>query len=333
MVSMLRVPSRNAGYSSVNAPWTYFFSPAGPDRSVVSSNPATGAAAISVRISRTGSLTRPGGPAQAGVDEPGRQHAAREVGDQELRPLDRDVLEDRQVNGHGRQARPDRQRRVRYPRRARGDMDPPARAPRAVQVMLVADRRAGLRDVLLLIGPGNAQVSGTRELQAAPAGPLREVIDDLVRPAPAHRRARCAGLLPRLPLLLRPLGGAPLPPRRRPPAGQVIAARRHRGVPRVPGRGPQGRVQLPPQLRDQRRQRRDLPRLLSDQRITRILRQQRLGHATRSSPKPAPPASATHASQPNRNPGICNPASPKTQSQQGGRECLLSSIPRLRLTG
>ena len=59
MVSMLRVPRWNAGYSSVNAPWTYFFSPACPDRSVVSSNPATGAAAISVRISRTGSLTRP----------------------------------------------------------------------------------------------------------------------------------------------------------------------------------------------------------------------------------------------------------------------------------
>ena len=43
----------------MNAPWTYFFSPAGPDRSVVSSNPATGAAAISVRISRTASFTSP----------------------------------------------------------------------------------------------------------------------------------------------------------------------------------------------------------------------------------------------------------------------------------
>ena len=41
MESRLRVPSQKAEYSPVNAPWTYFFSPAGPDRSVVSSNPAT----------------------------------------------------------------------------------------------------------------------------------------------------------------------------------------------------------------------------------------------------------------------------------------------------
>ena len=59
MVSRLRVPSQKAEYSSVNAPWTYFFSPAGPDRSVVSSNPATGAAAIRVRISRVASATSP----------------------------------------------------------------------------------------------------------------------------------------------------------------------------------------------------------------------------------------------------------------------------------
>ena len=42
----------------MNAPWTYFFSPAGPDRSVVSSNPATAAAVIKVRISRTTSAAR-----------------------------------------------------------------------------------------------------------------------------------------------------------------------------------------------------------------------------------------------------------------------------------
>ena len=39
----------------MNAPWTYFLSPAGPDRSVVSSNPATGAAVIRARISATAS--------------------------------------------------------------------------------------------------------------------------------------------------------------------------------------------------------------------------------------------------------------------------------------
>ena len=62
MESRLRVPSQKAEYRSVNAPWTYFFSPAGPDRSVVSSNPATGAAVIRARISAhhlRGQATRP----------------------------------------------------------------------------------------------------------------------------------------------------------------------------------------------------------------------------------------------------------------------------------
>jgi hypothetical protein len=45
--SRLRAPGQNAEYSSVKAPWTYFFSPAGPDRSVVSPNPATAEAVIS----------------------------------------------------------------------------------------------------------------------------------------------------------------------------------------------------------------------------------------------------------------------------------------------
>jgi hypothetical protein len=53
MESRVRAPSQKAEYSSVNAPCAYFFSPAGPDRSVVSSNPATVAAVIRVRISRT----------------------------------------------------------------------------------------------------------------------------------------------------------------------------------------------------------------------------------------------------------------------------------------
>jgi hypothetical protein len=57
-VSRLRVPSQKAEYSSVNAPRTSFFSPAGPDRSVVSSNPATAAAVIRARISRTTSAAR-----------------------------------------------------------------------------------------------------------------------------------------------------------------------------------------------------------------------------------------------------------------------------------
>ena len=183
-----------------------------------------------------------GGLPQAGVDEPRRQDAARQVGDEGLRPLDRDVLEHRQVHGHRRQARADRQRRVRHPGRAGRDVHLPASAPGLVQVVLVADRRAGFRDILLLIGPGDAQVSRARQVQAAPAGTLREVIDDLVWPLPAHRRARRARLLPPAPRLLRPLRGAPFLPGRRPAPRQVIGARRHRGVPRVPGRGPQRRV-------------------------------------------------------------------------------------------
>ena len=162
MVSRLRVPRWNAEYSSVNAPWTYFLSPAGPDRSVVSSNPATGAAAISVRISRTASLTSPAAFPRQEWTNPADSDAAGQVGDQELRPLDGDVLEDRQVDGHRRQAGADRQRRVRHPGRPWRDVHPPARAPRLVQVVLVPPGRLRLGDVLLLIGPGNAQVSGVR---------------------------------------------------------------------------------------------------------------------------------------------------------------------------
>ena len=54
----------------MNAPWTYFFSPAGPDRSVVSSNPATGAAVIRARISATTSPASDAALRQARVDEP-----------------------------------------------------------------------------------------------------------------------------------------------------------------------------------------------------------------------------------------------------------------------
>ena len=129
--------------------------------------------------------------------------------------------------------------------------------------MLVTPGRLRLGDVLLLIGPGNAQVSGVRQVSAALAVSPREVIDRLVSPAPAHRGARRPWLLARLPLPLRPLRGAPVLPRRRLPPGQVITARRHRRVPRVPRDGPQRRVQLLTQFHGQRCQRRDpliLPR-------------------------------------------------------------------------
>src|SRR5450755_4451642 len=320
MVSRLRVPSQNAEYSSVNAPWTYFFSPAAPDRSVVSSKPATGAAAISVRISRTASVTRPAAfPMQEWTNPAERtppvrsaiRACARSTGtcwntDRYTAIADRRGPTDSGASG--------------TPAGRAATWTLPQAHPRLVQVVLVPPGRLRFGNVFLLAGPGDAQVSGIRQVSAAPAVPLREVADDLVRPLPAHRRARRPGLLPRLPLPLRPLRGPPLLPARRPAARKVIAARRHRGVPRVPRRGPQGRVQLLPQLDDQGLQRRDplpvprdllilrrdLPglrfkprRLLPDQRITRILRRQRIGHATRSSPKPAP--ATTPTPRPQRN--------------------------------
>jgi hypothetical protein len=131
----------------VKAPWTYFFSPAGPDRSVVSSNPATGAAADQRHhLSRQGCRLR-----QARMDEPIGHHSAGDVGDQLPTPLHGNMLEDHQVNRQGTQPRSDGQRGVRHPRRARRDMLPPAGAPRLVQVVLDPLRRRG-RD--LLLSPG-----------------------------------------------------------------------------------------------------------------------------------------------------------------------------------
>ena len=211
MESRLRAPSQNAEYSSVNAPWTYFFSPAGPDRSVVSSNPATAAAVIRVRISRTTSAARTAACAQARMDEPGRHGGAGHVGDQLPAPLHRDMLEDDQVNGQGTQPRPDGQGRIRHARRAGRDMRPAAGAARLVQVVLDPLRRRH-RDLLLLIRPRHAQVSGIRQVPAARALALRVMVLGPVRDLPRHRRTRAARLLPPLPLLLRPLRGPPLLP-------------------------------------------------------------------------------------------------------------------------
>ncbi len=53
----VRAPRKNSEQDSVTAASTYFLVPAGPQRSVVSSNPATYAAVISVLISFTTSAT------------------------------------------------------------------------------------------------------------------------------------------------------------------------------------------------------------------------------------------------------------------------------------
>ena len=229
---------------------------------------------------------------QAGMDEPLRY----DVGDQVPAPLHRDMLEDDQVNRQRPQPRPDRQGRIRHARRTRRVMLPAAGAPRLVQVMLDPLRRRG-RDLLLLIGPGNPQVSGIRQVQAARALPFRVMVLRPVRDLPAHRRPRAARLLPALPLLvLRPLRGPPLLPPLL-PARQVIRRRRHRGIPAVPRPRPLRRLQPLPQVSDQCLQHRDPLRLRPDQRITRIrgplLRRRHIGHSPRSSPKPRSATGAT----------------------------------------
>ena len=115
MVSRDRVPRWNSEYFSVNAPWTYFFSPAAPDRSVVSSNPTTLEAMISVLISFTTPAAIDAALARAGVDEPGGHLCARDVGQQQQAPLHGQVLEHQEVDRQGAQPRPDRDRRVRTP--------------------------------------------------------------------------------------------------------------------------------------------------------------------------------------------------------------------------
>lgn len=92
---------------------------------------------------------------EAGMDEPDGDAAAGQVADQPLRPLDGNMLEDRQADGHRRQPRPCRQGRGRHPGRAGGSMHSAAGAPGPVQVMLIAHRRTRLGNVLLLVRSGN----------------------------------------------------------------------------------------------------------------------------------------------------------------------------------
>src|SRR6266851_5171844 len=123
MEARLRVPSQNAEYCSVNAPWTYFFSPAGPDRSVVSSNPATADAVIRARISATTSPARPAALTRHEWMNPSDTPA----------PLHRDMLENHQVHRQRTEPGAGRQRGVRHARRARRHVRLPAGALRLVQ--------------------------------------------------------------------------------------------------------------------------------------------------------------------------------------------------------
>jgi hypothetical protein len=235
------------------------------------------------------------------MDEPLRHDGAGHVGDQLPAPLHRDMLEDHQVNRQRAQPRPDGQSRVRHACRARRDMYPAAGAPRLMQVVPHPLRRRG-RDLLLLKRPRDAQVLRGRQVTAARAGTLREMVLGPVRNLPPHRRARAARLLAP-PLPLRPLRSAPLLPRRL-PSRQVIRRRRHRRIPAVPRPRPLRRSQLLPQVSDHRLQRRDPLRLLTDQRITRIPRRslrRRIGHSPQSSRNPRTATTAIPHTPPRRN--------------------------------
>jgi hypothetical protein len=244
---------------------------------------------------------------QAGMDEPVRYRSAGDVGDQLPAPLHRDMLEDDQLNGQCPQPGPDRQGGIRDARRAGRGMHPAAAAPGLMQIVLHPLRRRS-RDLLLLIRPGNPQVSGIGQVTAAGAGTPGMVILGPVRDLSRHGRPRAARLLPAL-LLSRPLSSAPLPPGRF-PARQVIRARRHRGIPAVPRPRARRRLQLLPQVSDHRLQRgdllrlrRDQLRLLPDQRITRIPGR-RIGHSPQSSRKQHSSTTATPRPTLERNPRL-----------------------------
>ena len=73
------------------------------------------------------------------------------------------------------------QRRVWHSGRPRSDVYPAAGAAGLVQVMLVSNRGPRLGNVLLLIGTDYTKVSRGGQIQAAPAGTFRDVVDDFVR--------------------------------------------------------------------------------------------------------------------------------------------------------
>ena len=284
------------------------------------------------------------------MDEPVRDQGAGHVGDQQPAPLRRRVLENHQADRQGPQPRPDRQGGARHARRARGRVLTAARAADLVQVVLHSLRHRG-GDFLLLEGPGNPQVSGVRQVAPACAGTLGEVVLGSVRDLPGHRRARAARLLPLLLLPGGPLRGPPLPPRR-PPPPPVIGAGRHRGVPAVPRQRPQRRVQPFPQVSDHRFQHGDLLRLngdldelpvlhreplrlLADQRVTRILRQRRIGHSRQSSSRPQAAATPAPGPPPKRNrqsPGATQKARACMRAFRRGKLCRCLIRPGRRLT-
>jgi hypothetical protein len=230
------------------------------------------------------------------------------------------MLENDQVHAQRPQPRAHRQGRCRDARRPGGGMLFPAGAPDPVQVVLDPLRRRR-RDLLLLERPGHAHVSRVFQGSAARAGAFRVMVLGPVRDFPAHRRTGTTWLPAPLPLLRRvPLRGPPLLARQ-PLPRPIIRARRQGRVPAVPRPGPLRRLQPFPQLSDHRLQRGnpfrlliEPPRLLPDQRITRILRQRLLGHSTPSFPNQRTAGAPTRCPPQNRDQRT---ASPTTAEKRG----------------
>ena len=298
----------NAEYSSVNAPWTYFFSPAGPARSVVSSNPATGGGGDQGADQRDHAGGQRRRLRQAGVDEPVRDRCAGHVGDQQPAPLHRHVLENHQVNRQRPQPRPDDSAESGTPA-GRGAACSSRRRTRPCRSCCTRSAGRG-RDLLLLKRPGNTQVSGIRQVPRRTSRPLGVVVLGPVRDLPAHRRARAARLLP-------PLSSSPPAPR---PAAASSAASAPAGHPTTaasrssrcsatppappPTTAPAGQRPSPPAPRSAPPARRfpaASPAACSRISASRGSPQRRIGHSPKSSPKPRTATTATPRPPPKRN--------------------------------
>ena len=129
-----------------------------------------------------------------------------------------------------------------------------AGAAHFVQVMLDPLRRR--RDLLLLIRPRHAQVSGVRQVPAAGAPALRVMVLGPVPDLHTSPHPGCPAASP-VPLPVRSFRGPPLLARQLPP-WLVVRRRRHRGVPAVRATPPapprlkplpQGQRPAPPALR------------------------------------------------------------------------------------
>ena len=255
--SRVRRPRKNSECRSVTAASTYFLVPAGPHRSVVSSNPATCAAVISVLISLTTSAITSAALARQEWTNPAETRAPVTSAISWAHRPTGTCWNTTRYTARARRFGPMLTADPAAPCRAGRHMHLAALAAGLVEVMLDAPCRHQ-RHLQLLERPDDAQVRRPGQVRPAPARPSGTVIDHLIGFRPRHRRARRPRLLP-APALAAP--AAPLPPGRH-PSRQVIGRRRHRGVPAVT-------AQPAPQLRDLGPQLPDRPPQLTDQLIPR----------------------------------------------------------------